>query len=936
MAGLNYASPTNITFDHHIRDLTPIESARLLVGDAGSIILRHARDASNEQLPTAEEVLDNLRSLVVINAADRDFCDQFDIFSGSKVFTDQFIQLFLFSIVNNFAGLNDIPAKVMIEFINRHELVRSRILCHLRNGTSTIYSRALVEKLLEAAIEACDAKTVHELLVLEIVRPNDIVFFGSSPRGNRHRLTPVEKASTLRHFEIVALLVRFDADVNKTYQAADSNMERGALESAIGLWGKYRPIEIKLVELLLSNGAAVSGRLMGAAIRWGDVALVEKLMSSLSPSAHVDCVDDLIVDAAEYLRNDIGLKFVRQVMQACRDMHKNKCIEHKNNCIDSEHDFLVEAMRNAARRNNRGLVDLLLPHGGQEGLDSALTAAARFGSHSLVHELIAHGAHANGQACTLDGDSFDTTPLAEAIRRGDDELVALFAKEGAWGQIGEPKHLEAALRAIAESGSLVYLLQVLQLVPCPDPKALSFALVPAINACHEELALRLLEAGADLRYHAARLGSPLAAALRIKSQAITWTMLESDITSNDIMNDYVAEAAVAWGDLDIVKALFVMRVGVDDNFRRPLFSLAIKAGNRSLIDVMINLGGPLNISPAQRSRSPGWTSRLHPGNYWSPLSAATLVRDVGLSNYLLDHGADPADEQTMLNAIGHDRMLLNNILQRFRQRHPQGRTGFGGEILIHTLRTHDGAALDSCLRAGFDVNDMVWNEYKKVTPLGFAIEQHHTCMQWIPKLLDAGSDVNLLASMTDGHETMQVGRKAIPSRQTALLDAIKTRSLPLVELLISRGAHVQKEAKLGLKRTPLQKACEVGSHTIVDLLLRHNADVNEAPAARGGATALQLAAKAGSLRIAKRLLDLGAKVDAPGVRIGGRCAIEFAAEYGRLDMILFLCNAAGGKFDSGQYKSAIALAQENGHSACADLLTELSVQNQAAIDASIR
>lgn len=212
-------------------------------------------------------------------------------------------------------------------------------------------------------------------------------------------------------------------------------------------------------------------------------------------------------------------------------------------------------------------------------------------------------------------------------------------------------------------------------------------------------------------------------------------------------------------------------------------------------------------------------------------------------------------------------------------------------------------------------------------------EAHHSSLEPIFKLLDGGGDANLLASVK---EEFDHDWGTIRVSQTALLGAIETSNLQLVELLISRGADVQKEAKLGLKRTPLQKACEVGSHTIVDLLLRHNADVNATPAARRGATALQLAAKAGSLRIAKTLLDLGAKIDAPGVRIGGRCAIEYAAEYGRLDMILFLCNAAGEKFVSGQYKTAIALAQENGHSACADLLTELSAQNKAAIDASSR
>lgn len=859
-----------------------------------------------------------LQSLVLVNAADGDFRGPLAISDEAGVFTVQFVQLFLFSVVNNFAGLGGMPSKVILKFINQHEPLRSRILRHVSAGVSTIYSRALVEKLFKAAIEAGESRTVHELLVTGIVRSDDIVFFDSSPREGYRRLTPVEKASRLRHLDIVGLLLRFNSDVNKTYGETGSLHELGALECAIGLWGEHRPIDINLVELLLSNGATVSGKLMGTAIRWGDTAVVEKLLSRISPSEHVYCFERVLEDAAEYLRNDVGYKVVRQVMQACRDVHNNEC-------IDSNRDCLVRAMRNAARRNNVELVDLLLPHGGQRGLNLSLTAAAQFGSHSLVRLLLAHGAHINGQEDEID-DFYTTTPLAEAIRRGDDELVALFAEEGAW------EHLcfRATLEAIGHSGNSTYLHQALEVVPAPTPEMLGRGLLFAIKACHEEVALRLLEAGASADPRCRP--SPLLEALRIKSQAITWAILDADIKIDYLSKKDVLEAAIAWGDLEIINALFFIHGDVNDHSRTSPLSLAIKAGNRSLIDLLIKQRADLGID-VERER--GFLRPDDSDNYLSPLAAAALVRDVETAKYLLDHGANPADERAILKAISHDRMLLNDIVQKFRQRYPHGRARFGGVVLIHALQTHNEAVLGMCLRAGFDINDLVDDQdSKRVTALGFAIKNHHTCLEWIPKLLDAGGDVNMLTSLRQ--EFCSSWNREITFRQTALQDAIETGNLRLVEFLISRGAHVQKEAKLGLKRTPLQKACEVGSHTIVDLLLRHNADVNEAPAARGGATALQLAAKAGSLRITKKLLDLGAKIDAPGVRIGGRCAIEYAAEYGRLDMILFLCNTAGGKFATGQYKSAITLARENGHPACADLLTELSAKTQAAIDASGR
>lgn len=559
----------------------------------------------------------------------------------------------------------------------------------------------------------------------------------------------------------------------------------------------------------------------------------------------------------------------------------------------------------------------------------------------------------NGELRYLDNDREPTTPLAEAIRKKDDELVEILAKEGAWKQIEEPERLQAAMCAVAESGSSAYLPRILQLVRAPGRGALDFALDLALfratKAGHEEIALKLLEAGADSTD--SRGEGTLLQALRMKSHSITWAIFECDRALDNLMDEEIVEAAIAWGDLEIIKAIFSLRGNINTYWGRPPLSFAIKAGKRSVVDFMISHGADLNTNHAlkpvrhQSDERRGFYKFVDgrrvfvtdgAERFSSPLAAAALVRDETIASILLHHGADPADEQAIINAVVHDRSLLNIILQFFRQRYPQGRTGFGGKVLLHTLQTRDEAALDLFLGVGFDVNAIISDhELGIVSALGFAVGQYQNRLQTISKLLNAGGDADSTTSMMGDERFEPSPYMRITARQTALLDAIETKSLPLVELLVSRGADVQKEAKLGLRRTPLQKACEVGSHDIVDFLLKHNADVNAAPAPRYGAAALQIAAKMGSLRMAKKLLDLGAKVDAPGSRVGGgRSAIEYAAEYGRFDMIPLLFNAAGGKFVSEQCTSAIALAQENGHLACAGLLMELSTRNQAFLDAS--
>ena len=105
---------------------------------------------------------------------------------------------------------------------------------------------------------------------------------------------------------------------------------------------------------------------------------------------------------------------------------------------------------------------------------------------------------------------------------------------------------------------------------------------------------------------------------------------------------------------------------------------------------------------------------------------------------------------------------------------------------------------------------------QKRTPLGVAIkvsrEGHHADFKVIRRLLGYGCDPN----STVTHLTYTKPN----IKQTALLEAIDTGSEELVKLLIDSGARVNQEAKLGLKRTPLQKAVEVSdSLEIVSLLL---------------------------------------------------------------------------------------------------------------------
>ncbi|KAI0870363.1 hypothetical protein GGS24DRAFT_110489 [Hypoxylon argillaceum] len=190
--------------------VTPMECAQLLLRDFGSVISRRGPHEMHKLLPTAEELLSNLESLVSMEDTE-EFHDPFHVVGGNVLFPDQFVTLFLYATVNNFAGIDTIPMKLIMRFMNQHQPFRSRILNCLTKGEFTIFSSALTEKLLKAAIEAGDSNTVHDVLALKFVKPDDIIFMEGGCRR-----TPLERASTMRHFKIMELLLRFGADVNKT------------------------------------------------------------------------------------------------------------------------------------------------------------------------------------------------------------------------------------------------------------------------------------------------------------------------------------------------------------------------------------------------------------------------------------------------------------------------------------------------------------------------------------------------------------------------------------------------------------------------------------------------------------------------------------------------------------------------------------------------
>ena len=866
----------------------------------------------------------------------------------NKVFGFSLNRLLIFSIENNFAGLEGVPIGAVLKFLAQDAQLRSQLLKYLR-ATPKSVAKTLAEKLVRAAIENCDAATMTELLNTDLLTPDEIV---CTVDGVRY--TAVERSAMLRSIEVTEALLKKNADVNKTY-SQDSIDNGGALELAVRDFKTLLPLDMKLINMILACDAEVKVSVLNTAIRESHPDLVRALMSKLSPSKHSTIFEKyaIMVFAVEKLDSELATMFVVQIVQACSQTGCYKCLE-------STPLALTLITMAAARRGYSKLVTFLLFY--TTNKEPLLAAAIHSGQKDMVKLLLDKDAPTDAPAYVIEFPTYLyntemfrdyrmvallewvevlTTPLAEAVRAENTELRQALENRGALSQINEEGRFSAAILEAAEVGDLKYIQKILSLASNMNGKLMTPALNAAIRESHEDIALFLLEHGVNVApplersvklkmremVHQIELGvdymrfpvsskSPLLESIQQKNALLVSKILECDIPIPDFYNENsFLVAAIKWGEISVIKDLLAMGLNVNNGSEETPVIAAVRTKNRDLVDFLV------------RKHSADLNKSSYKGE--SPLETAISIKDIDMFHCLLDLGADPSHSDVLENSYTEDREALLKLVSATRTKYPAGRKGLGAKVLHVAMQKNDIELVDLFLEAKFDVNEICWTrDYGYKNALGVALVTN--CGQnlvLVKKLLSAGSDPNGIVSRTSIFES-----ESVWSRRTALLQAILTKSKALVELLINAGADIHRTTRLGVKRRPLQYACEIGSIDIVSLLLDLGVDVNEAPAVRGGGTSLQLCAIQGYAKTAVELLKRGANVHAMPSQVNGRTALEGAAGNGRLDMLSVLWDAAASqKFDQEQCDRAIKLAEENGHLTCRDLLRDLCHSNQGFI-----
>ncbi|KAH8754923.1 ankyrin repeat-containing domain protein [Hyaloscypha sp. PMI_1271] len=587
----------------------------------------------------------------------------------------------------------------------------------------------------------------------------------------------------------------------------------------------------------------------------------------------------------------------------------------------------------AIRLGNVQILEILQSRGSwlkieeKSRFSAALTAAVEVGDIRLVREFL--GIHSVQKVLNmepiLDGEGLLGLVLSAVLCNQEESLTMILDNEAtairskiteifrsyecqSWHSEFEQSPIQQALSHASGAGYTNLVRKLLGLITAFGGRYLRPSLLASIEGNHEQVALMLLDAGADPSSEC------IEAALKVKNFDLVNALLEADaILVNEpcdhlwgnCSHPLLVLEAIKLGDYSILVRIIAHGADVDVFHPEPATALtvAVEKQDIRLVLLLLDSGADINLCD---SYPEGVT----------PLAAAVLQGDVTMTGLLLARGANPADAKALYTGLLRNDLITEKLLQAFAKKHPHGKKGFGFEMMERAIELGNLDFIRQLLLLPVDLG--YWAEISEfsegfrdrlldrgwITTLGWAIikdEGKH--LDIVQMILEAGGDPN------SNVLKQCIGGKII---ETALLAAVDTGNLEMVRLLVSHGAMVNCLTTMGVKRTPLQSAAGIGSFDIVEYLLSKGAEINAPPARSGGATSLQLAAIGGYIGIAELLLNSGADPNAPAAKVNGRTAIEGAAEFGRVDMLRLLTNA-GAKMDWRQFETAGWLAEKNGH-----------------------
>ena len=854
-----------------------------------------------------------LNSVVPKSIADEGFPNSSVRSTTTLTFASPLYRQVLFSVANNFAGLDGSLTKDLIRLLTKNTYGN---LYHMVRSAQSYSSRAIIQRLFEIAIEAGNANIV-DVLIRE--HPRDIKINEQFCSVEGKKYTPIERATCLRHEDLVICLMEHKADLNRTHpeNLGDYSGGGGALDHAVGYVnhdhdGKQTRVEAhpKIFRCILDAGGDLSARGMHTLIYNGEIELIFLLMS-VNTRRNVAKWNDWgvfckIIEAED---EHTSLETVKIMLEYGADINR---VIGEGNQMNSSSRTVIDA---AAQRGYLGVAKLLLDSGTSTTGDT-LPSALASGNQDLVSLLLARGADVNSYG------SLGITPLEGAIRCEVTQVLKLIEDHGTSAKMQGQGYLADVFRAASASVNTPLITQLIRHGCKVRPGDLKYALITAIQEGRNKAATILIDAGADVNTipkdsEDFPLDYPLSEALRGRNGKLVMALLDAD--ANPKQGAPIVLAA-EWGNQLVIKRLIFAGANINEisdgfNADKDLaLTIAVKRQDYELARFLLASGADINFP------GPSYPVGIR-GIIRTALSLAAQRGDFEMARFLLDQGADPNDSVALLWATRKDKKIVDLLFEKHSARYPMGAKIFGAKTLAKAINDGNESIVKLMLERKVNATTMVTIQAQTASPFGFAISrQQEVFTGCLELLLQNGCHPNDVVSET----RVFVGQGYVRLRITGLLAAIDLRNTSMVELFIRYGADVNFPTQGPVKRTPIQKAAEVASLDIIELLFNHGANINAPPAERRGGTALQLAAISGYMPIACWLLSHGADPNGLSSKVNGRTALEGAAEHGRLDMVQLLLNAGAGsrQSDDIQVAKALELARTNGHYPICDLLKD--------------
>ncbi len=755
--------------------------------------------------------------------------------------------------------------------------------CKKKPVATTTPLATIITPALHEAAEAGDAARVQALIA------------GGADLGakDRYSRTALHVAINSGQEAIVELLISAGADVNAVdvdgntplFCAIDSEkssitrllLAHGATVRTVNVSGKTplsKAIQLRdtsLVELLIARGADVNAKLAPAsstplqlAAEYGQKEIIESLLAA---GAEINAADTWGFTAlhkalrARDVDPDIARLLLARGADARTQTHDGETLLHVAAKIGYD-DIVANLIAGGADVN---AVD-------RPG-DTPVLYAARYGHLDIVRRLVAEGASVN--VANKQGE----TPLTEAVAYGEPDLVKFLISQGASVNVRRrksqytPLHIAAyyGWKPVAElliaAGAPLNAAGAIGIDdpwgPTPRPTARSRKRgspgVPpgpgqtpvqvAMKMGHSKIVRLLAERGAEVTIHQAAYLGQIDKAREILAGGV-------QVDAQDVYGWTALRWAAQEGHEDVVRLLLTH--GADINGKSsngvPLLA-AMRRGHNDIAALLVMNGAALNGT----SDEYGMTTPLE-------MAISKGLRD--LVELLISKGAlgkpgSDAVNQALLSAAESGR---RDMVELFLAKGANVSKAIGGvrwtALQCAAAQGHEDI-VQLLIAKGADVdavND--WGE----SAIDLAMEWDH---REIVKLLAAhGADLTIHAAayIGDSNAVQHLLSRGADINamdehgRTALSLAAGEGNMAVAELLIARGAEVDRGKEDSWLPTPLYAAAERGQTGMVKLLIRHGANIH--PGTLEDYTPLHEAARQGHRETVELLIDKGVEVNA--------------------------------------------------------------------------